>query len=131
MSASRRGEPGPAGGGAWVDAASAPLLVDLYELTMLQAYAREGLRGTAVFELFVRRLPRERNVLLACGLDDALRFLERLAFGPEALEALRSVGTFPHDFLDELASLRFQGDVWAMPEGEVFFGNERVTHASR
>jgi nicotinate phosphoribosyltransferase len=33
------------------------LLTDFYQLTMLQAYLREGLEEEAVFELFVRTLP--------------------------------------------------------------------------
>ncbi len=31
-----------------------PLLTDLYQLTMLNAYYAHGMRDTAVFELFVR-----------------------------------------------------------------------------
>ncbi|HET7524963.1 MAG TPA: hypothetical protein VFK10_03385, partial [Burkholderiaceae bacterium] len=33
------------------------LLTDLYQLTMLDAYLHEGMQDSAVFELFVRRLP--------------------------------------------------------------------------
>ncbi|MBI4478171.1 MAG: hypothetical protein HY654_13430, partial [Acidobacteria bacterium] len=43
---------------------------------MLQAYLEEGMTDEAVFSLFVRRLPKSRNYLLACGLDDALAYLE-------------------------------------------------------
>lgn len=45
------------------------LFTDLYELTTLQAFYEEGMADTAVFSLFVRRLPANRNFLLACGLD--------------------------------------------------------------
>ena len=34
------------------------LLTDLYELSMLEAYAAYGMAETAVFELFFRKLPR-------------------------------------------------------------------------
>lgn len=44
-----------------------PLLTDLHQLTMLQAYWRYGLTESAVFEFFVRRMPRRRNFLLAAG----------------------------------------------------------------
>src|SRR5574341_539346 len=40
---------------------SSPLLTDLYELTMLQAYYERGMTDTAVFELFVRKLPPGRD----------------------------------------------------------------------
>jgi nicotinic acid phosphoribosyltransferase len=51
---------------------------------MMQAYVDEGLEQEAVFGLFVRRLPPHRNYLIACGLDDVLRFLETLAFDDAA-----------------------------------------------
>ena len=43
------------------------LFADLYELTMMQAYLREGLTAKSVFSLFPRRLPPTRNYLIARG----------------------------------------------------------------
>ncbi len=109
---------------------SSPLLTDLYELTMLQAYRREGLTDTAVFELFVRRLPAGRNFLVAAGLAQALDYLEALRFSPEELSWLSSCGLFEREFVDYLSRLRFAGSVHAIPEGTVFFADEpllRVT----
>ena len=63
--------------------ASSPLLTDLYQLTMLQAYHDEGMDDIAVFEFFVRDLPPQRNFLLAAGLEQVLQFLENLRFLPE------------------------------------------------
>jgi len=106
------------------------LLTDLYELTMLSAYHADGMEGTAVFELFVRKLPETRNFLIAAGLDQVLDYLEGLSFTGDELEWLESTGHFSRPFLDYLADLRFTGDVQAMPEGTVFFANEpliRVT----
>jgi len=109
----------------WVDDANAPLLVDLYELTMAQAYWREGMADEeAVFSLYFRQLPERRNYVLACGLADALRFLERLAFAGEHLDYLESLGHFSRAFLDWLAALRFTGEVWAVPEGTPVFPEE-------
>ncbi len=106
-------------------AAEAPLLVDLYELTMLQAYWREGLEDTAVFELAFRSLPEPRNFALACGLDDVLRFLEDLRFERPALDRLASLDAgFSDAFLRRLEQLRFTGDVRALPEGTPVFPNE-------
>ncbi|RMF60033.1 MAG: nicotinate phosphoribosyltransferase [Bacteroidetes bacterium] len=109
--------------GHWVDDAGAALFTDLYQLTMLQAYFREGLDEEAVFDLFVRRL-RHRNVLLACGLDTVLHYLETLRFTPEALDYLASLGLFGDDFLAYLADFRFTGDVYAVPEGTPVFADE-------
>jgi nicotinate phosphoribosyltransferase len=118
-----------AGSGApapWIDDANAALLTDLYELTMLRAYWQEGLDGEAVFSLFVRRLPAARNYLLACGLDDALRYLETLRFPPAGLDFLRRRPEFPDAFVDWLAGFRFTGDVYAVPEGTPLFPDEPI-----
>jgi nicotinate phosphoribosyltransferase len=106
------------------------LVIDLYELTMTDAYLQTGMLGVASFELYVRRLPRVRNFLLAAGLEQALDYLEGFAFSGEDLEALARVGRFPRPTLEALARLRFSGDVDAVPEGTVVFAEEpllRVT----
>jgi nicotinate phosphoribosyltransferase len=106
--------------------AASVLLTDLYELTMLQAYFAQHMDGSAVFEFFVRKLPQERNFLMAAGLEQVLDYLETLAFSSDELAWLRSSGRFGPDFVDSLASLRFTGDVDAMPEGTIFFADEPI-----
>jgi nicotinate phosphoribosyltransferase len=96
---------------------SQALLTDLYQLTMLQAYGEERMSQTAVFSLFVRRMPPRRNYLLACGLDDVLTFLETLRFDDDALTYLAALGRFSDRFLRRLESFRFTGNVYAMAEG--------------
>ena len=107
-------------------ATDSALLTDLYQLTMLQAYHDEGLDGKAVFELFVRALPAQRNFLLLAGIEQALDFLQQLRFDPDELDWLHGTGRFRTDFLDWLGALRFTGEVHAMREGTVFFANEPV-----
>jgi nicotinate phosphoribosyltransferase len=102
------------------------LLTDLYQLNMLAAYLDHGLTETAVFELFVRKLPPRRGFLMAAGLEQALQFLETLAFTSENLEAVRGLGEFSDRFIGYLRSFRFTGDVDAMPEGTVFFPDEPI-----
>ncbi len=109
--------------GSGADGLEPALFTDLYELTMLRAYRAEGMRERAVFSLFVRAHPR-RNFLVAAGLDDVLAYLESLRFGPAALDYLRTLPEFPADFVDSLATFRFTGDVWAVPEGTPVFANE-------
>ena len=111
---------------SWVHSGNAALLTDLYELKMVQAYLREGLTETAVFDLFARRLPETRNFLVAAGLDDALHFLETLSFSEGAREYLASLPEFDREFADALAGFRFEGDVYAVPEGTVVFANEPI-----
>jgi nicotinate phosphoribosyltransferase len=103
---------------------SQALVTDLYELTMAAAYHAAGIEEQATFELFVRALPRERNFLVACGLDGALDYLEALRFDDADLAYLRTLELFDEAFLARLASLRFSGTVWAMREGRVAFAGE-------
>ena len=103
-----------------------PLLTDLYQLTMLNAYHAHGMRETAVFELFVRKLPPGRNFLMAAGLEQAVAFLEQLRFAPGELEWIERSGKFGRGFAAQLADMRFTGDVHAMPEGTIFFANEPI-----
>jgi nicotinate phosphoribosyltransferase len=105
---------------------SPALLTDFYQLTMLQAYFEEQMQDTAVFSLFIRRLPARRNYLLACGLDDVLSYLETLRFDHEALDYLRSLGRFSDRFLSHLEQFRFSGDVYAVAEGTPIFPNEPI-----
>jgi nicotinate phosphoribosyltransferase len=106
--------------------AHASLLIDLYQLTMGQAYFHLGMTQTAVFELFVRRLPPTRRFLVAAGLPQAVEYLEQLQFKPEELDFLAGLGTFSPAFLDHLAVLRFTGSLHAMPEGTPFFADEPI-----
>jgi nicotinate phosphoribosyltransferase len=93
---------------------------------MAQAYLAEGMLAPAVFELFVRELPPQRNYLVACGLGDVLDHLEGLHFSADDLDYLTSLGTFGRAFLDYLGGLRFTGSVRAMPEGTPFFPGEPI-----
>ena len=102
------------------------LLTDLYQLTMLQAYFDQGMNDTAVFEFFVRRLPENRNFLLAAGLEQVLDYLETLRFSDAEIAWLERCGRFHTRFVASLADLRFTGSVEAMPEGSVFFPNEPI-----
>src|SRR3970282_935652 len=105
---------------------TSPLLTDLYQLTMLQAYFAHGMRETAVFEFFVRKLPPHRNFLLAAGLAQVLGFLEHLRCDQDELAWLGQSGLFRKDFVEHLRGLRFTGDVYAMPEGTLFFPQEPI-----
>ncbi|MDD5034560.1 MAG: nicotinate phosphoribosyltransferase [Methylococcaceae bacterium] len=106
--------------------ANSALLTDLYQLAMLQGYDHGGMEETAVFEFFVRRLRPGRGFLMAAGLEQVLEFLEDLHFTPEEMQWLASTGCFDKDFLTHLETLRFTGDVHAMPEGTIFFPNEPI-----
>jgi nicotinate phosphoribosyltransferase len=102
------------------------LLTDLYQLTMLQGYFDGRMEEIAVFEFFVRKLPAQRNFLIAAGLEQALGFLENARFTPEDLEWVSRQPAFSPQFVQQLAKWRFSGDVDAMPEGTIFFPDEPI-----
>lgn len=102
------------------------LLTDLYQLTMLQGYFEQGMDDIAVFEFFVRKLPTDRGFFMAAGLEQVLNYLEQLHFTSDELEWLANNGSFKTDFIDWLATLRFTGDIHAMPEGTIFFPDEPI-----
>ncbi|MDA8126969.1 MAG: nicotinate phosphoribosyltransferase [Deltaproteobacteria bacterium] len=103
---------------------TSPLLTDLYQLTMFEAYLREGMDREAVFEFAVRNLPPGREFLLAAGLESALSFLEDLRFSEAEIDVLARTGRFSKGLLAELGRLRFTGDLYALPEGTPFFAGE-------
>jgi len=105
---------------------TSPLLTDLYQINMIQAYLDHGDTKTAVFEFFVRALPARRGFLVAAGLEQALDFLENLRFSAAEIDWLASTGRFRKNLLDYLSEFRFSGDVHAMPEGTLFFANEPI-----
>ncbi|HVO99582.1 MAG TPA: nicotinate phosphoribosyltransferase [Bryobacteraceae bacterium] len=104
------------------------LSTDLYQLTMAAGYFEAGkLEERATFELFVRRLPANRNFVLAAGLAQAVEYLQNLRYIPEEIDYLRGLPQFSHTssaFFDYLAGLRFTGDLFAVPEGTPLFPNE-------
>ena len=110
---------------------SEALFTDLYELTMMAGYHASGrAQDQATFDLYFRRPPAGVDLVVACGLDPALDYLEDLHFTSEDLAYLRGLGLFRDDFLDSLGQLRFTGDVWAIPEGTPVFGDEPMLRVS-
>jgi nicotinate phosphoribosyltransferase len=98
-----------------------PLAVDLYELTMVQAYLAEGMVAPATFSLHVRSLPARRNYLVACGLDEVLRGIESLRFDTRELAQVPGLTT---ELREWLVRFRFSGEVRAVPEGTPLFAGE-------
>jgi nicotinate phosphoribosyltransferase len=106
------------------------LLTDLYQLTMIEGYLKSGMTGTgiagtAVFEFFVRSLPKQWNFLVASGLDTFIDYVESLRFEPDELQFLKERGSSPQ-LINYLRDFQFHGDIHAMPEGTLFFPEEPI-----
>jgi nicotinate phosphoribosyltransferase len=102
------------------------LFLDLYELTMAEVYFKYKRNTLACFDLFVRDLPLNRNYLLVAGLSDIIDFIKKLKFDKKAIEFLKEKKLFSQEFLDYLKNFRFQGNLWALEEGEICFANEPI-----
>ena len=106
------------------------LLTDLYQLTMAACYFDQGMQEEATFSLFIRKYPEHRGYFVAAGLEEALRYLETLRFSADDLAYLDATGLFSTKFLDYLQGVRFTGEVFALPEGSIFFKDEPVIEVS-
>ena len=100
------------------------LFTDLYELTMSQAFLRQGMSATATFSLFTRTYPPNRAYFVSAGLEDVLDYLSNLNFSERAIDYLRATDIFSDDFLEYLSGVRFTGSVRAIPEGRLYFTDE-------
>lgn len=103
-----------------------PLMVDLYELAMAQAYWAEGMADTAVFSLFFRELPENRNFVLACGQRHIAELIGQLRFTEDRIDRLRQLNRFQPEFLDWLRGFRFSGSIRAVEEGMPLFPQEPI-----
>ncbi len=101
------------------------LLMDFYALTMVNVYHNFKPKAWATFDLFIRKLPKNRAFLIACGIEEALIYLRDFSFLPDDISYLKKIG-FKNDFLKYLKNLRFSGDVWAVKEGTFIFPEEPI-----
>jgi len=113
------------------------LATDFYQLTMGAAYFQNNLahhrpeaKDIAVFELFVRKLPKNRNYLIFAGLEQVIHYLKNAKFTKKTIGFLRKKEVFKNidsSFFDTyLPNFEFNLDIWAMKEGNFFFPNEPV-----
>lgn len=100
------------------------LLVDFYELSMMQGYFLRRENPAVVFDMFFRRQPFGGGFSVFAGLESALSHVSTLCFTQDDLAYLDRLGSFHRDFLDELARFRFRGDIWAMEEGTLAYPGE-------
>ena len=119
-----------AGENPFMQGGNLTLLTDLYQLTMAQGYFREQRLDIATFSLFIRSYPPDRGYFVSAGLSDVLKYLENLSFDNADLDYLAAQGFFTDDFLHYLSDLKFTGEVWAIPEGRLFFKDEPVLEVS-
>jgi len=113
------------------------LSTDFYQLTMIAAYYQYNLENSikeeddiATFELFIRKLPKNRNYLIFAGLEQVIQYLLNARFNEKSIEFLRNKPVFKKidvSFFDEyLPNFKFNLNLWAMQEGNFLFPNEPI-----
>ncbi len=101
------------------------MLCDFYQLTMGNGYFKtKHARRTAYFDLFFRRVPDNGGYAICAGLEQVIGYIENLHFSGEDIDFLRSKGIFSEEFLEYLRGFKFEGDIFAVPEGTPVFPNE-------
>ncbi|MBP1914409.1 nicotinate phosphoribosyltransferase [Lederbergia galactosidilyticus] len=103
---------------------SLALHTDLYQINMAEAYWEDNIHTKkAVFELYFRKLPFGNGYAIFAGLERIIEYLQMFRFSESDLNYLKELG-FQNDYVEFLRTVRFTGNVRAMKEGEVVFGNE-------
>ncbi|MBE5762718.1 MAG: nicotinate phosphoribosyltransferase [Clostridiales bacterium] len=101
------------------------LLTDLYQLTMMYGYSKNGqMNKQAVFDVFYRGIGN--NYAIACGLEQVVDYIMNLKFSDEDIDYLRSKNLFDEEFLSLLKDFKFTGDIYAVKEGTVVFPQEPI-----
>jgi len=103
-----------------------PLYTDLYQLTMAQAYYKNGMQNMqAGFDYFFRKIPFKGGFVVFAGLGELLQMIKNLRFTADDLLYLKESG-FSEDFLNYLSDFRFKGTISAVREGDIVFPFEPI-----
>ena len=104
-----------------------PLMTDFYELTMAQTYFDQGKQDEEVyFDIFFRKNPFNGGYTISGGLEETINYIKNFNFNKEEINYLRSLNQFSEKFLNYLEALKFEGDIYSVPDGTVVFPNETV-----
>ena len=103
------------------------MLCDYYELTMGNGYFDHNMGDKITyFDVFYRQNPDMGGFAICAGLEQVVEYIQNLHFEPEDIEYLRGRNMFSEEFLDYLKNFKFEGDIWAIPEGTPVFPREPI-----
>ncbi len=102
------------------------MCTDLYELTMMQGYFLSGAKNEVVFDLFYRQNPCGNGFAIAAGLASVIDYIKNLHFSEDDIKYLKSLKIFTEPFLEYCRNFKFNGEIYAVPEGTVVFPNEPI-----
>jgi nicotinate phosphoribosyltransferase len=104
------------------------LHTDKYQINMMYAHWIQGtMNDRAVFELIFRKLPFGNGYAVFAGLERVVKYIQSLHFGDEEIAYLRTQEEqYKEEFLQELRSFRFTGNLDAVIEGTIVFPTESL-----
>ena len=118
------------------------LFADYYELTMGKADFDSGNNAICTENYFVRFIP-QGEYMIAAGLEQVIHYILNLRFTDADLKWLKESSDksesserdkptpdMSDDFLDYLRHFKFDGDVYAVPEGTPVFANEPLINVT-
>ena len=108
------------------------LFADYYELTMGKADFDSRNSAICTENYFVRSIPQGEYLIVA-GLEQVIHYILNLRFTNADLKWLKESKATPDmsdDFLDYLRHFKFDGDVYAVPEGTPVFANEPLINVT-
>ncbi|MDA1675000.1 MULTISPECIES: nicotinate phosphoribosyltransferase [Bacillus cereus group] len=103
------------------------LHTDLYQINMAETYWEDNMHNKrAVFELYFRKLPFGNGYAIFAGLERIIEYIKSFRFTESDISYLRDELGYQEDFLEYLKTMKFNGKIRAMKEGELVFGNEPI-----
>jgi len=102
------------------------LYTDLYHVDAAYVAWKSGQMGLATFDLYTRKNPFGGGFMLTAGLEPALDYLRAFKYTWQEREYLERIKGYEPEFLEYLRTLRFTGEILAIPEGEIAFPNEAL-----
>ncbi len=105
------------------------LFADYYQLTMGQADFKSQNDAIITANYYVRKIP-QGEYLIAAGLEQVIHFVLNLRFTDDTLNWLAERDELNEDYLESLKDFRFDGSIYAVPEGTPVFPNEPIINVT-
>lgn len=109
------------------------IFVDYYQLTMGQAahfHERNSQNDEIITaNYYVREIP-QGEYLIAAGLEQVIHYVLNLRFTDATLDWLAQRGDLSSDYLASLKDFRFDGSIFAVPEGTLVFPDEPIINVT-
>ncbi len=104
------------------------LIMDEYQMTMAYSYFKEGKHKeiTSYYNYFFRKIPGEGGYVIFNGLDKVIDYVKNFKFTDSDIKFLRRQGIYDEEFLSYLKTVKFTGNIYAVPDGTVVFPNEPI-----